>query len=298
MFKKKLSLMVVGAMLCGIPSFGVSAEEMVTETIDTSVQQEEVTEVDDEQPNIEKAEMKLFIGGELKEIKVKSEEEKKKEEYDKELDKELKATKNGKGYSYKIPETWRSEFKSYMRYTAVTSKSSPQYKLLNSEDAYTDDNGLRLYKGRYCIAMGSGFADKIGTKIDLILSNGTILQCILGDQKANCDTTKNNMCCKSNGSIAEFIVDYSVFLGKKDGSGTVNWIKNFDGKIDKVVVYNGKDGSEEIKDEPKKTKTKKKKKKVKKEKVEVIETSEEVTTEETSEEQVTEEQPTEQSTEG
>lgn len=284
MFKKSLSLAIlVGLVLTNsvvsVNANEVSSEDAIVEKIDTSIESTEEEKPVEQQPEIENAEMKLFIGGELKEIKVKSEEEKKKEEYDKELDKELKATKSGKGYVFKIPKTWYSEFKAYMRYTAVTCKSSPQYTLLNSEDAYTDENGLRMYKGRYCIAMGSGFASEIGTKIDLILSNGTILQCILGDQKADCDTTKNNMCCKSNGSIAEFIVDYSTFLGKKDSSGTVNWIENFDGKIDKVVVYNGKNGVAEIKDEPEK---KKSKKKVKSEVVEMIEfsTEEEMTEEE------------------
>lgn len=239
-----LTLMAVES---GITAKGVS-QNMVVETIDTSIT--ETTEETTEEPveGIENAELKMFIGSELLSVKVKTEEEKKKEEYDKVLDKELKAMKDGEGYSYKIPKEWRSEFKSYMRYTAVTSTTSAQFKLLNSKDAYTDSDGLRKYRGRYCIAMGSGFANKIGTKIDLVLENGTILQCILGDQKADCDTTKNNMCCKSNGSIAEFIVDYNVFLGKKDSSGTVNWVDGFDGKISKVIVYNGKNGSEEITD--------------------------------------------------
>lgn len=155
-------------------------------------------------------------------------------------EKAIKGKKTGKGIIYNIPEEWYSEFKAYMGYTAVTSIGSDQYQLLNSEDADTDENGLRTYKGRYCIALGSGFASKIGTKIDLVLTNGTVIHCVLGDQKANCDTNRNHMTCIHNGSVAEFIVDNRVFASKKDGSGTVNWVTteagSFDGKIKKVIV--------------------------------------------------------------
>lgn len=188
-----------------------------------------------------------------------AEEEKKKAE---ELEKELKATKSGKGLVYKIPKDWKSEFKAYMAYTAVTSKSSPQYKLLNSEDASTDENGLRMYKGRYCIAVGSGFASEIGTKIDLVLENDTVIQCVLGDQKADCDTVDNHMRCAHNGSVAEFIMDKSVFKSKKDGSGTVNWVTteagSFDGKIKKVIIVDESDDEVNIKSSADKDKKKKK----------------------------------------
>lgn len=218
-------------------------ESVDIDIIDTSVVIEESTEQSTEEVvDIGDAKLTATVGGTFKMVEVKTQQEKKQEEYDK----EIKATKTEDGYTYKIPKNWKSQFKSYMRYTAVTSKSSAQYKLLNSEDAYTDDNGLRMYRGRYCIAMGSGFSNKIGTYIDLVLENGTTLHCVLGDQKADKHTSKNNMVCLSNGSIAEFIVDYDIFLKKKDSSGTVNWVKNFDGKISKVIVYNGKKGSEDL----------------------------------------------------
>lgn len=214
------------------------------------------------------------------------------------LSKELKATKSGKGTTYKIPSDWKSEFKSYMAYTAVTAKSSDQYKLLNDEKAYTDENGLRMYDGRYCIAMGSGFASKIGTKIDLVLKNGTIIQCVLGDQKSDRHTTSNNMVCLSNGSIAEFIIDKSVFYEKKDGSGTVNWVTteagSFDGKIAKVVIVNDKKETKTVKEDvTRKVDTNKNKDKDKKKKTTTEEksTTEETTTENNTTEEVTTEQP-------
>lgn len=133
----------------------------------------------------------------------------------------------------------RSNVKTYMPYTAVTSKGSDQYKLLNSSSAYTDpDTGLRMFDGRYCIAVGTGYCGKIGTKIDLVMANGNIVKCILGDVKADCDTDPTNRFHATDGSVAEFIVDYSVFNSKKDSSGSVNWVDGLDGAITKVVILN------------------------------------------------------------
>lgn len=134
-------------------------------------------------------------------------------------------------------EGCRSEFKSYMAYTAVTNKSSAQYKLLNSELAYTDpDTGIRMVDGRYCIAVGTGYCSKIGTKINLVLENGNVIKCILGDVKADQHTDSTNKFHTVDGSVAEFIVDKTIFNQKKDSSGTVNWINGFEGKITKVVI--------------------------------------------------------------
>lgn len=133
----------------------------------------------------------------------------------------------------------RSNVKTYMPYTAVTSKTSDQYKLLYSDRAYTDsETGLRMVDGRYCIAVGTGYCSKIGTKIDLVMEDGSIVKCILGDVKADCDTDATNRYHQIDGSVAEFIVDYSIFNSKKDSSGTVNWVNGLDGKIIKVVILN------------------------------------------------------------
>lgn len=131
----------------------------------------------------------------------------------------------------------RSEVKTYMGYTAVTSKNSPQYKLLNSESCYTDPaTGLRMVDGRYCIAVGTAYCSTIGTKIDLVLSDGSVVKCILGDVKADCDTDPTNRFHATDGSVAEFIVDNNVFKKVKDSSGTVNWVPGLSGSIQKVVI--------------------------------------------------------------
>lgn len=129
-----------------------------------------------------------------------------------------------------------SWFKSYMPYTAVTDTSSRQYKLLNGSEAYTDDNtGIRMVGDRYCIALGSYYTTEIGQKVDLVLDNGNVIKCVLGDCKADCDTNASNQYAGS-GDVAEFIVDYNIFNNLKDASGTVNWVYGFEGDIVNVVL--------------------------------------------------------------
>lgn len=143
----------------------------------------------------------------------------------------------GNGTEVYIPKNLRSEFKCYERYTCITSTSSPQYKLTRSENAHTNEYGIRMYKDRYCIAVGSGVATKIGTKLDLVLANGNVIPCILGDQKSDRDTDDTHMYHRCDGSVVEFIVDMDVFSQVKDSSGTVNFVPGWKGKVSKIVVY-------------------------------------------------------------
>ena len=119
----------------------------------------------------------------------------------------------------------------YMGYRAVTARSSPQYKLLNSADCWTDpETGLRMYKDRVCIAVGTGYAREIGTEVDLVLDNGTIIPCILGDVKSDNHTDPTHKYHSQDGSVAELIVDYAYF------NSSSQYAHYFNGRVQKVVV--------------------------------------------------------------
>lgn len=106
----------------------------------------------------------------------------------------------------------------YMPYTAVTSTNTPQYQFLYSDACYSDPlTGIRMSEGRYCIAVGSFYTTQIGQKIDLVLTNGTVIKCILGDCKSDEHTDETHRYHAIDGSVAEFIVDYDYF------SGTSQW---------------------------------------------------------------------------
>lgn len=109
--------------------------------------------------------------------------------------------------NYNIPNN--NGFKSYMSYDAITSESSNQY-ILQTNYAYTGNYGIRQVNGRYCVAIGTAFNADVGTYFDLILENGTVIQCIVGDIKADIDTEDNNVVTTSNGCVAEFIVDSNI----------------------------------------------------------------------------------------
>lgn len=121
--------------------------------------------------------------------------------------------------------------KSYMDYTMITSKSSPQYKLQHKH-AYTDDTGIRMVDGRYCIALGSHYTHKIGQYVDLVLENGVVIECIIGDQKDDKDTNASNTIAH-DGSATEFIVETKALSKKVRRMGDIGYI--YDGWLSKVV---------------------------------------------------------------
>lgn len=125
--------------------------------------------------------------------------------------------KNENDYTdYSVPNN--KGFKSYMSYKTITNKDSKQYEL-QSNHAYTGKHGIRMVDDRYCIAIGTYFDAAVGTYVDLILENGTVISCIIADIKADKDTNADNIVTLHNGCVTEFIVDTSVMNknAKKDG---------------------------------------------------------------------------------
>lgn len=98
-----------------------------------------------------------------------------------------------------------SGFKSFMDYRAITATGSDQYRL-QTLYAKTGANGIRMVNGRYCVAIGSRFSSDIGQYFDLILANGTVIPCVLADQKADVHTDSDNIITEHNGCLSEFVV--------------------------------------------------------------------------------------------
>ena len=108
----------------------------------------------------------------------------------------------------------RTEARTHMAYQKVHTVTSDQYKLLYSDLCYTDmTTGLRMVGDRYCIAVGTHYAYKIGTKINLHMANGSVVKCILGDVKADEHTDPTHRYQKWDGSVVEVIMDETVFQG-------------------------------------------------------------------------------------
>lgn len=143
-------------------------------------------------------------------------------------------------YSFKefiIPET--NGFKSYMPYNFF-STSSKQYDL--QQYAYTDKNGLRKIDDRYVIAVGTYYFDdmstSIGTYIDLVLENGEIIPCVVGDIKADIHTDSNNIITLQNNCVSEFIVSLDDLHSVAKQVGDVSYIEEtWMSPVDKIIVY-------------------------------------------------------------
>lgn len=129
---------------------------------------------------------------------------------------------------YNVPYDSKSWNITWMPYQAVTSRGSNQYKLLYSEEAYTDEEtGLRMYDGRYCVALGTGWCYQIGTKVDIVMENGAVFKCILGDVKSDAHTDASHKFQAMDGSVLEMI---------RDNKYDLNYPEDLKGRIVKVVV--------------------------------------------------------------
>lgn len=137
---------------------------------------------------------------------------------------------------YNVPSN--RGFKSYMDYRCITSVNSLQYKMQHNY-AYTGNYGIRQINGRYCVAVGSYFTTKIGKYFDLILENGTVIPCILADQKADKDTDCQNIKTAHNGCVSEFVVDIHSLnkYAKRDGDiSSCN--EDWKSPVSQIRVYN------------------------------------------------------------
>lgn len=136
---------------------------------------------------------------------------------------------------YVVPNT--SGFKSYMSYKCITSTSSPQYKL-QRQKAVTGKYGIRQINGRYCVAIGSHFTKRVGTLFDLILKNGTIIPCILSDQKSDKDTDSQNIVTRHNGCLSEFIIDPNALKHEANKMGDISYCnEKWNSPVKKIRVY-------------------------------------------------------------
>jgi hypothetical protein len=119
---------------------------------------------------------------------------------------------------------------SYEDYNCITDASTPNYEYSVCK-AHTDENGLRKIGNSYCVALASDFGTKIGTKYKVTLSTGKVINVILTDQKADCDT---NGYKALDGSVIEFIVDTDCLPLKVSNLGSISYLKGFGGKLESI----------------------------------------------------------------
>lgn len=149
-----------------------------------------------------------------------------------------------------VPGTYAVEhgghtWKPWANYHAITATDSPQYKL--QRIAQTDENGLRYIIDadgvkRFCVAMPvawcGGTSKDIGRLFDVVMSNGSVLNCILGDTKKVEHSQKGEGRFGRKGELMEFQVDEVRLHPGARRSGTISSIGGaFEGEADFVIVY-------------------------------------------------------------
>lgn len=98
-------------------------------------------------------------------------------------------------------------FKSYEPYDLITAES---IQLDLQREAVTDVNGFRLIDNRYLIAVGTFCNASCGTYIDLILENGILIPCIVGDIKSDAHTDETHTYTINTMCASEFIIDENI----------------------------------------------------------------------------------------
>lgn len=126
-----------------------------------------------------------------------------------------------------------NEVKKYERYTLLTKWRQADLQKL----AHTDKNGMRKVGKRYCVALGSYYTTTIGTEFDLIMADGRVIPCILGDVKSDQHTDAKHQRGNNDGCVAEFIVDDSKLVDAAKNGGSVHYIPEFSGEIKKIKIY-------------------------------------------------------------
>lgn len=126
--------------------------------------------------------------------------------------------------------------KTYMDYRKITDRSSKQYRL-QLRATTNEENGLRMLRNRFMIAIGSYFGCKVGQYVDVVLSDGEVLNCIVGDAKQDIHTDSSNL-HGLNGDTVEFIVNETVLKETTPVIGNISDVSEvFDGKVVELRVY-------------------------------------------------------------
>ena len=135
---------------------------------------------------------------------------------------------------YQLP--YNAEYtgkKCYESYSSITDTTTLQYELQQS--ATTDEDAFRKIDNRYLVSIGTHFNAPCGTYIDIVLENGTVIPCIVGDIKPDECTDITNTYTKNN-SATEFIVDATKTTANISGDVS-SLYDEWQSKVKEIVVY-------------------------------------------------------------
>ena len=121
--------------------------------------------------------------------------------------------------SSNIPVGAKSWNFTYEPVRLITCESAPSYVETHAEDVTVDkESGILMKDGKYMVAIGTGYGFDCGEAIKLFMEDGQMIDCYIGDIKADCDTDPSNKYQKYDGSVIEFIINDSYKYNQPDWS--------------------------------------------------------------------------------
>ena len=129
-----------------------------------------------------------------------------------------------------------NSFKSYMDCSTITDTSSAQYAL--KYEYLSSASGIMVVEDRFVIALGSYYTTEVGCRVDLVMANGNVIPCIVGDCKADKHTDSMNRQHSVDKSVVEFIVATDNLSDEVRLHGDVSYADSrLMGEIDSIRVY-------------------------------------------------------------
>jgi len=102
----------------------------------------------------------------------------------------------------------------------------------------TNEDGFQILHNRYLVALGTHFDLELGQYFDIVLENGTVIPCMLGDTKADVDTDNSNILTVNSRCMSEFIVNGSELPERIKISGDISsYSGEWNSKVIKIIVY-------------------------------------------------------------
>ena len=135
-----------------------------------------------------------------------------------------------------VPNVKR-DFKSWTNFRQCVNRDSGQWRILTSEDTWTDNNGFRRKNNDYMVAMGSYYTHKLGDRFRIITEDNNDFTVTICDYKSDKHTDEKHQYSVRSGCIVEFYVDNNLIESVKR-SGNCSSLPELSGKVTKIYKLN------------------------------------------------------------
>lgn len=109
----------------------------------------------------------------------------------------------------------------YMGWQCITATSSNQYKLREAAGMNFDSEGYGKINDRFVIATTTTYGN-VGDYLDVKLTNGNIIKCVIGDIKSQGDAGCNEWGHQNGNNVIEFVVDKDSWYSSNHANPSIS----------------------------------------------------------------------------